>query len=75
MGKEWKGMWIGIEGILGIGMGKESRNHGNRNWKECKFQGRGVKFYSSSADTFNMVSLLGCEFEHINDIKSVVKIL
>ena len=62
MGKEWKGMWIGIEGIMGMGIGR------NANFK-------GVKFYSSSADTFNMVSLLGCEFEHINDIKSVVKIL
>ena len=41
IGMEWErnGMWIGIEGILGIGMGKESRNHGNGNWKECKFQG------------------------------------
>ena len=47
---------------MGMGIGR------NANFK-------GVKFYSSSADTFNMVSLLGCEFEHINDIKSVVKIL
>ena len=45
---------------MGMGIGR------NANFK-------GVKFYSSSADTFNMVSLLGCEFEHINDIKVLLK--